>query len=59
VVEILKGGKTATQFAGEFAVHPVVLSAWKKQFLEMRPQTFIKPEKKEGGGACLGLVSAN
>jgi putative transposase len=32
VVEILKGEKTATQLAGEFAVHPVVLSAWKNNF---------------------------
>lgn len=48
VVEILKGEKTATQLAGEFAVHPVVLSAWKKQFLEMGPQIFTKPGKTKG-----------
>ena len=32
VMEVLKGEKTATQLAGEFGVHPIVLSEWKKQF---------------------------
>jgi len=34
VTEILKGEKTASQLAGELGVHPIVLSEWKKHFLE-------------------------
>lgn len=45
VVEILKGEKTATQLAGELEVHPLILSAWKKQFLEVGSQIFEKPRK--------------
>ena len=45
VVEVLKGEKTATQLAGELGVHPVILSEWKKQFLEAGPQIFAKTRK--------------
>lgn len=42
VIEILKGEKTATQLAGELGVHPLVLSDWKKQFLESGIKIFEK-----------------
>ena len=42
VIEVLKGEKTATQLAGELGVHPLVLSEWKKQFLEFGVQIFEK-----------------
>jgi transposase len=45
VVEILKGEKTAAQLAGELEVHPLVLSDWKKHFLEVGVQIFEKPRK--------------
>lgn len=45
VVEVLKGEKTATQLAGELGVHPLVLSEWKKHFLEVGAQIFEKPRK--------------
>lgn len=45
VMEILKGEKTATQLAGELGVHPLVLSDWKKHFLEVGMQIFEKPRK--------------
>ena len=45
VLEILKGEKTATQLAGEVGVHPMVLSDWKKQFLENGPLIFTKSRK--------------
>src|SRR3990172_3121354 len=45
VMEILKGEKTATQLAGELEVHPLVLSDWKKHFLEAGAQIFEKPRK--------------
>ena len=48
VLEILKGEKTATQLAGDFGVHPVALSDWKKQFLENGPLIFTKPRKAKG-----------
>ena len=45
VMEVLKGEKTATQLAGEFGVHPLVLSDWKKHFLEVGVQIFEKPRR--------------
>ena len=45
VMEILKGEKTATQLAGELEVHPLVLSEWKKHFLERGAQIFERPRK--------------
>lgn len=45
VMEILKGEKTATQLVGELEVHPLVLSDWKKHFLEVGAQIFEKPRK--------------
>ena len=47
VLEVLKGEKTATQLAGELGVHPVVLSEWKKQFVEGGPQIFAKARKSK------------
>lgn len=45
VIEVLKGEKTATQLAGELGVHPLVLSDWKKHFLEVGVQIFEKARK--------------
>jgi len=45
VVEILKGEKTAAQLAGELEVHPLVLSEWKRHFLEKGAQVFERPRK--------------
>jgi len=45
VLKVLKGEKTATQLAGEFEIHPLVLSDWKKQFLETGAQIFEKHRK--------------
>jgi transposase-like protein len=45
VMEVLKGEKTATQLASELGVHPLVLSQWKKHFLEVGVQIFEKPRK--------------
>lgn len=45
VMEVLKGEKTATELAGELGVHPLVLSGWKKHFLEMGVQIFERPRK--------------
>ena len=45
VLKVLKGDKTASQLAGELEVHPMILSEWKKQFLENGSQIFEKPKK--------------
>lgn len=45
VIEVLKGEKTAAQLAGELGVHPLMLSEWKKHFLETGIQIFEKPRK--------------
>lgn len=45
VMEVLKGEKTASQLAGELGVHPLVLSEWKKHFLEVGAQVFEKPRR--------------
>lgn len=45
VMEILKGEKTAAQLAGELGVHPLMLSEWKKHFVEVGVQIFERPRK--------------
>ena len=45
VLEVLKGDKTAAQLAGELGVHPIMLSEWKRHFLETAPQIFEKAKK--------------
>ena len=45
VLEILKEEKTAAQLSGELGVHPMVLSGWKKHFLDMGAQVFEKTKK--------------
>lgn len=45
VLEILKGEKTAAQLGGELNVHPIILSAWKRHFLEVGPECFDKGKK--------------
>jgi transposase len=46
VLEVLKCEKTASQLAGELEVHPVVLSEWKKHFLERGVEVFEKSGKR-------------
>jgi len=45
VLEVLKGEKTAAQLAGELEVHPLILSEWKKHFLEKGAQVFERSKK--------------
>ena|ERR1700678_1306181 len=45
VIEVLKGEKTAAQLGGELGVHPLMLSEWKKHFLETGIQIFEKSQK--------------
>lgn len=45
VLEVLKGEKTAAQLAGELGVHPLVLSTWKKHFLQEGGQIFERSKK--------------
>ena len=45
VMEILKGEKTAAQLAGELSVHPLLLSEWKKHFMDVGVQIFEKQKK--------------
>ncbi len=45
VIEVLKKDKTAAQLAGELEVHPVVLSEWKKQFVERGPEIFTRSRR--------------
>lgn len=45
VLEVLKGEKTASQLTGELEVHPMVLSDWKKQFLERGAEIFGKSRR--------------
>jgi len=51
VIKVLKGEKTAAQLAGELGVHPMVLSEWKKHFLEVGPQVFEKSKKASKSNA--------
>ena len=46
VIEVLKREKTAAQLTGELGVHPLMLSEWKRHFLELGSQIFEKPKKR-------------
>lgn len=48
VIEVLKGEKTANQIASELGVHPVALSDWKRQFVEMGSEIFARGKKSKG-----------
>jgi putative transposase len=39
-VEAIKGMKTASELATQYQVHPVQISTWKKQALEILPDAF-------------------
>ncbi len=54
VLEIIKGDKTATQLGGELGVHPMMLSNWKKHFLEHGPEIF---ERVRGAYAKANIKS--
>lgn len=45
VIAVLKSEKTAAQLAGEFGVHPILLSEWKRHFLENGAQVFETMKK--------------
>lgn len=47
VIEVLKGEKTANQIAGELGVHPMVLSDWKRHFIEHGPDIFARASKSD------------
>ena len=46
-IEAIKGEKTISQIASEFDVHPILVSKWKKQFLENSHKVFSSEENKE------------
>jgi len=46
-IEAIKGEKTISQIASEFDVHPILVSKWKKQFLENSHKVFSSGGNKE------------
>jgi len=46
-IEAIKGEKTISQIASEFNVHPILVSKWKKQFLENSHKVFSSEGNKE------------
>ena len=42
VLELLKGGKTPSQVARAYGVHPNSAGLWKRTFLEKGPEIFAK-----------------
>lgn len=47
VLELLSNRSTINDLAGKYEIHPVQLSAWKKQFLSEAPRVFSDKRKKE------------
>lgn len=39
-LDAIKGMKTASELASQYQVHPVQISAWKKQAIEILPEAF-------------------
>ncbi|MBE0585058.1 MAG: transposase [Desulfofustis sp.] len=46
-LEAIKGVKTVSQIAKEFEVHPVMVSAWKKDMLDHLPEVFEKKNTRK------------
>jgi transposase len=46
-LEAIKGIKTISQIAKEFEVHPVMVSAWKKDLMERLPEVFEKKNTRK------------
>jgi len=46
-IEAIKGEKTISQIASEFGVHPILVTKWKKQFLENSHKVFSSEGNKE------------
>lgn len=42
VLELLSEGQTLSELSAQYSVSPVVLSRWKKEFLERAPEVFKK-----------------
>ena len=45
VIEVLKGEKTANQLAGELGVNPMVLSEWKRRFMDAGQEIFARRKR--------------
>ncbi|OMH39821.1 transposase [Desulfurobacterium indicum] len=46
-IEAIKGEKIISQIASEFGIHPVLVTKWKKQFLENSHKVFSAEGNKE------------
>ena len=46
-IEAIKGKKTISQIASDFGVHPILVTRWKKQFLENSHKVFSHNADKE------------
>ena len=44
-IESLKGGKTVSEIAQEYEIHPVMVSNWKKEMLNHLPDVFDKNKR--------------
>jgi transposase-like protein len=40
VLEVLRGSKNIGQIARSYGVHPITVTHWKREFLEMGPEMF-------------------
>ncbi|MCB2217365.1 MAG: transposase, partial [Desulfobulbaceae bacterium] len=46
-LEAIKGIKTLSEISKEYEVHPVMVSAWKKDMMERLPEVFEKKNTKK------------
>ncbi len=46
-IEAIRGEKTIFQIASEFGVHPILVTKWKKQFLENSHKVFSSEGNKK------------
>lgn len=46
-LEAIKGIKTLSEIAKEYEVHPVMVSAWKKDMMERLPEVFEKKNTRK------------
>jgi putative transposase len=46
-LDAIRGMKTASELASHYQVHPVQISAWKKQAIEILPEAFRRGNPKK------------
>jgi transposase-like protein len=51
VIEAIRGEKTANQIAGQYEVHPNLVTKWKKEVLDRLPEVLSESRRRSGSAS--------